>query len=101
MTKIVIGSDPRTVLHVLISAPSTPNCSNLVPVEDRHMDIRRLIVFVVAVAAALAIPGSARAQTERGSITGVVSDSTKAALPGVTVKVINTATTVATTLVSS
>ena len=41
------------------------------------------------------------AQTERGTITGVVMDSTKAAVPGVSVKVVNTGTNVATNVVSS
>lgn len=66
------------------------------------MMTRRLLVVVSALAAAsLAVPTRSFAQTERGSITGVVADSTKGALPGVTVKVINTATNVATNLVSS
>jgi len=64
------------------------------------MMIRNVVVSLLA-AASLMIPAHAYAQSERGSITGVVSDSTKGALPGVTVKVVNTATNVATTLVSS
>ena len=51
--------------------------------------------------AAVAIPLLAFAQTERGTITGVVLDSTKAAVPGVSVKVINTGTNAAVTVVSS
>ena len=64
------------------------------------MNIRPLTAFFLAVAI-LAIPLSALAQTERGTITGVVMDSTKAALPGVSVKVINAATNAATNVVSS
>ena len=56
---------------------------------------------VLLVLAVLAVPSLGFAQTERGTITGVVLDSTKAAVPGVSVKVINTATNVATTVVSS
>src|SRR5439155_8419567 len=41
------------------------------------------------------------AQSERGSITGVVQDTSKAAIPGVSVKVINTATNATTDVVSS
>jgi hypothetical protein len=64
------------------------------------MNIRPLTVFALAIAI-LATPLAALAQTERGTITGVVMDSTKAALPGVTVRVINAATNAATTVVSS
>ena len=60
----------------------------------------RFMVMLFA-AAALAIPDRCLAQSERGSITGVVEDSTKAAVPGVSVKVINTATNVAVAVVSS
>jgi hypothetical protein len=55
--------------------------------------------FITAVV--LAVPFAASAQTERGTITGVVVDSTKAAVPGVSIKVINTATNAATNIVSS
>ena len=41
------------------------------------------------------------AQTERGAISGVVTDETKAAVPGVTIKVINAGTNVATDVISS
>jgi hypothetical protein len=58
--------------------------------------------FVVLLAVLLlAVPTTGWAQSERGSITGVVVDSTKAVVPGATVKVINTGTNVATTVVSS
>jgi len=63
------------------------------------MNIRPLTVFAAFVL--LAIPVFASAQTERGTITGVVMDGTKAALPGVVVKVVNIATNAATTVVSS
>jgi hypothetical protein len=52
-------------------------------------------------ATVLAIPSIILAQTERGTITGVVMDSTKAAVPGVAVKVINTATNAAANVISS
>ena len=64
------------------------------------MRILRWVLVVVA-AAAVALPTSGFAQTERGTITGVVMDSTKAAVPGVSVKVINTATNSTINVVSS
>src|SRR5438132_1730095 len=64
------------------------------------MIIRRSIVTLLA-AASLAIPGLSFGQSERGSITGVVTDTTKAAVPGVSVKVVNTATNVTTNLTTS
>ena len=64
------------------------------------MTIPRWAIAVFAIAI-LAVPTLTFAQTERGTITGVVMDSTKAAVPGVSVKVINTGTNVATTVVSS
>ena len=64
------------------------------------MIIRRSIVTLLA-AASLAIPGLSFGQSERGSITGVVTDTTKAAVPGVSVKVVNAATNVTTNLTTS
>src|SRR5688572_1251127 len=64
------------------------------------MSMIRLTAAFLGVAV-LALPSASLAQTERGTITGVVMDSTKAAVPGVSVKVINTATNVATNVVSS
>jgi hypothetical protein len=64
------------------------------------MSMQRLIVSILATVA-LAIPTLGVAQSERGSITGVVEDTTKAGLPGVVVKVINTATNATTEIVSS
>jgi hypothetical protein len=55
------------------------------------MVIKRVIVIVLATVA-LAIPAPSVAQSERGSITGVIEDTTKAGIPGVSVRVINTAT---------
>jgi len=49
----------------------------------------------------LGVPSPSLAQTERGTITGVVTDETKAAVPGVSIKVTNTATGVTTDVVSS
>ena len=63
------------------------------------MSLTRLAAIFVAVVLALPIEGYA--QTERGTITGVVMDSSKAAVPGVSIKVINTATNTETNLVSS
>jgi hypothetical protein len=60
---------------------------------------RHLLVFVVA--AILAIPSISLAQTERGAISGVVLDETKAAVPGVAIKVVNTGTNIAITVISS
>ena len=64
------------------------------------MEFTRPIVMMVA-ALTLAFPASVLAQSERGSITGVVQDTTKAVVPGVSVKVINTATNATTNVVSS
>ena len=52
-------------------------------------------------AVVLALPFAALAQTERGTITGVVMDSSKGAVPGVSVAVINTGTNATTNVVSS
>src|SRR5438876_2995288 len=64
------------------------------------MIIRRSTAIALATVA-LAIAAPCSAQSERGSITGVVQDTSKAAIPGVSVKVINTATNAATDVVSS
>ena len=64
------------------------------------MPFRRVIAILLA-ALALALPSPGSAQSERGSITGVVEDATKAGLPGVLVKVVNTATNATTEVVSS
>ena len=64
------------------------------------MGLTRLIVVLFATAA-LAMPARSLAQSERGSIAGVVADTTKAGVPGVSVKVIDTATNATTTVVSS
>ena len=52
-------------------------------------------------AVVIAFPFVAFAQTERGTITGVVVDSSKGAVPGVSIAVINTGTNNATNVVSS
>ena len=49
----------------------------------------------------LTLPIAAFAQTERGTITGIVMDSSKAAVPGVSVAVINAGTNTATNVLSS
>jgi hypothetical protein len=67
---------------------------------EAQMVIRRVIVTMLATAA-LATPALCFAQSERGSITGVVQDTSKAGIPGVSIKVINTATNATTTVVSS
>ncbi len=64
------------------------------------MVINRLIVTGLA-AVTLALPSPCGAQSERGSVTGVVQDTTKAWIPGVSVKVVNTATNATVTVVSS
>ena len=58
-------------------------------------------VFALVVTTILAIPVVASAQTERGAISGLVTDETKAAVPGVAIKVINAGTNVAADVVSS
>jgi hypothetical protein len=62
------------------------------------MDFKRLALCIAAV---LVLPLTAFAQSERGTITGLVMDSSKAAVPGVSVAVINTGTNAATNVVSS
>ena len=64
------------------------------------MSLKRLTVLCLTVVV-LAVPFGASAQTERGTITGIVMDSSKAAVPGVSIRVVNTATNVATNVVSS
>ena len=64
------------------------------------MSFKRLAASFVA-AVVLALPFAAFAQTERGTITGVVMDSSKAAVPGVSIAVINAGTNAATNVVSS
>ena len=64
------------------------------------MSIARSVVAILAVAT-LVTPARATAQSERGTVTGVVRDSTKAVLPGVTVTVVNIATNVATVVTAS
>src|SRR6185295_17646470 len=60
---------------------------------------RHALTFIVA--AMVAMPTGAFAQTERGAISGIVTDQTKAAVPGVSIKVINTGTNVAATVIST
>jgi hypothetical protein len=64
------------------------------------MGSKRTIVIMLATVALLT-PALSFAQSERGSITGVVQDTSKAGIPGVAVNVINTATNATTTVVSS
>ena len=64
------------------------------------MAIQRVRVVLLAVVA-LAAAAPCLAQSERGSITGVVQDTTRAVLPGVSLKVINTATNATTTVFST
>jgi hypothetical protein len=68
--------------------------------EEEEMAFKRSTVILLA-AAALGFPALTVAQSERGSISGVIVDATKAAIPGVSVKVINTGTNAATTITSS
>jgi Carboxypeptidase regulatory-like domain/TonB dependent receptor len=64
------------------------------------MTIARPVLTILA-AATLAVPALAFAQSERGTIAGVVTDSSKAITPGAVVTVINTATNVTTNVVAS
>ena len=64
------------------------------------MAIKRVMVSLLA-AVFLATPSLSAAQSERGGITGLVTDSTKAALPGVAVVVTNIATNQVTNVFSS
>ena len=64
------------------------------------MSFKRLTAsFITAVV--LVLPPAASAQTERGTITGVVMDSSKAAVPGVSIAVVNVGTNASTNVVSS
>jgi len=63
--------------------------------------VLRNAVIAVLTSALLGLPAVCLAQSERGTITGVVTDETKAAVPGVSIKVINVATGVVTNLISS
>jgi Carboxypeptidase regulatory-like domain len=78
------------------------SCStgNVFLISEAAMAINRVIATLLATVA-LGAPSPGLAQSERGSITGVVQDSTKAVVPGVSVKVINTATNATTHVVSS
>ena len=58
-------------------------------------------VFALVVTVILAIPVVSFAQTERGAISGLVTDETKAAVPAVAIKVINPGTNVAADVFSS
>jgi hypothetical protein len=51
-----------------------------------------MAALAIAIAVALLFPSAAAAQTLYGSITGTVSDTQGAAMPGVTVTAINTGT---------
>jgi len=64
------------------------------------MSFTRFSASLIA-ALVFAAPFAASAQTERGTITGVVMDSSKAAVPGVSIAVINTGTNAASNVVSS
>src|SRR5688572_1508313 len=55
---------------------------------------RARFVLPVSLALAMALPGAARAQTGAASITGLVSDSSGATAPGVTVTATNQASNV-------
>ena len=55
------------------------------------MVMKRVVACLVG-AIVLAFPAASNAQTERGAISGLVSDSTKGGLPGVAVTITNTAT---------
>jgi hypothetical protein len=62
---------------------------------------RARLVVPVLLALAMALPGTAQAQTGAASITGLVSDSTGATAPGVTVSATNQASNVEYTAVSN
>ena len=59
------------------------------------------VVSALLVGVTLGVSAPATAQSERGTISGIVIDTTKAALPGVSVTVTNTATNQVTLVVSS
>src|SRR6186713_2152583 len=59
------------------------------------------VITALLVSIIIGLPASGAAQSERGTISGVVSDSTKAQLPGVTLQITNMGTNQTTTLVSS
>ena len=61
----------------------------------------RGVIAALFVSIIIGLPASSVAQSERGTISGVVSDATKSQLPGVTLTITNTGTNQTTTLVSS
>ena len=61
----------------------------------------RRMIAALFVSIIMGLPASGAAQSERGTISGIVTDSTKAGLPGVTLKVVNTATNQQVDLVTS
>ena len=64
------------------------------------MSIRRW-AFIILGIVSLAVPARAFAQSERGTVTGVVRDSTNAVVPGVAVTVLNVETNAATNVITS
>jgi carboxypeptidase family protein len=64
------------------------------------MVMKRVVACLVG-AIVLAFPAASHAQTERGAISGLVSDSTKGGLPGVAVTITNTATNQTTNVFTS
>src|SRR5919202_2847198 len=65
---------------------------------DMRLPIRAVLGFLIL--ALFAVPLTARAQATTGTISGTISDESKAVLPGVTVVVLNTETGATRTLVS-
>src|SRR5262245_39015796 len=84
-----------------MGAPFTPPAMAMTPTtRSRQRRIARCRVLGVAVALLLC-GASARAQTNRGEITGTVRDTSGAVVPGVTVVVTNLRTNHAIELITS
>src|ERR1700704_2276645 len=70
------------------------------PIGGRHMGLHITAIFTTLLLALGAVPAPAFSQATTGTISGVVTDDTKAVLPGVSVQVTNVETGAARTLVT-
>jgi len=88
MSKFVSSRNETTVYKTIVTQPDTPAVTNNLAdlKEKKHMRaIRVIAVILISV-------GAAVAQTNKGAISGVVTDQNGAAVPGASVTVTNTGT---------
>jgi Carboxypeptidase regulatory-like domain len=97
------GLPPRWVLPYRVRIRSVARAGIQWIRDWGGKEMRRALRLVVLVVLCITygLPALAAAQSERGTISGVVTDSTKAGLPGVSLNVTNTATNQTTAVVSS